>query len=63
MKNYKLYFALFLSLLFLSTQTFADVKIKSKQTAGGQTYENTTYIKGKRQRTEQNMGGMQIKTG
>lgn len=37
----------------------ADVKIKSKQTAGGQAYENTTYIKGKRQRSEQ-MGGQMI---
>ena len=26
----------------------------------GQTFENTTYIKGKRQRTEQNMGAMQM---
>lgn len=34
----------------------ADVKIKSRQTMQGQTYENTTYIKGKRQRSEQ-MGG------
>ena len=37
----------------------ADVKIKSKQTAQGQFYENTTYIKGKRQRSEQ-MGGQMI---
>ncbi len=37
----------------------ADVKIKSKQTAQGQSYENTTYIKGKRQRSEQ-MGGQMI---
>jgi hypothetical protein len=37
----------------------ADVKIKSKQTTQGQTYENTTYIKGKRQRSEQ-MGGQMI---
>lgn len=37
----------------------ADVKIKSKQTAGGQAYENTTYIKGKRQRSEQ-MGGQMV---
>ncbi|HEX8719937.1 MAG TPA: hypothetical protein VF736_04790 [Pyrinomonadaceae bacterium] len=37
----------------------ADVKIKSKQTAGGQSYENTTYIKGKRQRSEQ-MGGQMV---
>jgi hypothetical protein len=37
----------------------ADVKIKSRQTTQGQTYENATYIKGKRQRTEQ-MGGQMI---
>ena len=37
----------------------ADVKIKSKQTTGGQAYENTTYIKGKRQRSEQ-MGGQMV---
>ena len=37
----------------------ADVKIKSKQTTQGQSYENTTYIKGKRQRTEQ-MGGQMV---
>jgi hypothetical protein len=43
-----------------ATQTaFADVKIKSKQTMSGQSYENTTYIKGKRQRTE-SMNGMMI---
>jgi hypothetical protein len=37
----------------------ADVKIKSRQTTQGQTYENTTYIKGKRQRSEQ-MGGQMV---
>jgi hypothetical protein len=37
----------------------ADVKIKSRQTTQGQSYENTTYIKGKRQRTEQ-MGGQMV---
>lgn len=36
---------------------FADVKIKTKQTMGGQTTENTVYIKGKRQRTE-SFGGI-----
>lgn len=43
----------------LSTAAFADVKIKSKQTMSGQSYENTTYIKGKRQRTE-TMNGMMV---
>ena len=37
---------------------FADVKIKARQTMQGQSYENTVYIKGKRQRTERNMGAM-----
>jgi hypothetical protein len=36
----------------------ADVKIKTKQTTGGQSSENTTYIKGKRQRTE--MGNVMV---
>ena len=35
---------------------FADVKIKARQTMQGQSYENTVYIKGKRQRTERNVG-------
>ena len=43
----------------MAAQARADVKIKSKQTAGGQAYENTTYIKGKRQRSEQ-MGGQMV---
>jgi len=36
----------------------ADTKVKSRQTSGGQTYENTTYIKGKRQRSEVSGGQM-----
>jgi len=36
----------------------ADTKVKSRQTSGGQTYENTSYIKGKRQRSEANNGQM-----
>jgi len=47
------------AILTLSTTAFADVKIKTKQTLSGQTSENTTYIKGKRQRTEM-MGGVMI---
>ena len=47
----------FLSLLFaFALVARADVKIKSRQTASGQTMENTTLIKGKRQRTEANGG-------
>ncbi|HEX8685472.1 MAG TPA: hypothetical protein VF654_03195, partial [Pyrinomonadaceae bacterium] len=37
----------------------ADVKIKSRQTVQGQSYDNATYIKGKRQRTE-GMGGQSV---
>ena len=36
----------------------ADTKVKMRQTSGGQTYENTSYIKGKRQRSETNNGQM-----
>src|SRR4029079_14169492 len=36
----------------------ADTKVKSRQTNGGQTYENTIYIKGKRQRSEASGGQM-----
>ena len=46
----------------LSITAFADVKVKSRQTMSGQTTEGTTYIKGKRSRSEQNMGGMQMVT-
>lgn len=42
----------------LSATAIADTKVKSRQTSGGQTYENTSYIKGKRQRSETNNGGM-----
>jgi hypothetical protein len=38
----------------LTTNALADVKIKTKSTSGGQVSEYTTYIKGKRQRTEMN---------
>lgn len=61
MKSFRIfYFALFLITLVFSSDTFADVKIKARQTMSGQTYENATYIKGKRQRTEQNMGAVQM---
>ncbi|MDI1241275.1 MAG: hypothetical protein PSX80_05075, partial [bacterium] len=46
-------------MIALTASAFADVKIKSKQTMSGQTYENTTYIKGKRQRAEM-MNGMSV---
>ena len=52
-------FAMIAVSLACTANVFADVKIKSKQTMSGQSYENTTYIKGKRQRTE-TMNGMMI---
>jgi hypothetical protein len=36
----------------------ADTKVKTRQNSGGQTYENASYIKGKRQRSENNGGQM-----
>ena len=42
-----------------AAEVHADVKIKSRQTMQGQSYENATYIKGKRQRTE-SMGGQSV---
>jgi len=45
-------------LLTLAGIANADIKIKSRQTTGGQTYENTSYIKGKRQRSETSGGQM-----
>ena len=50
--------AIITSALFFSASTFADVKVKFKQTVSGQSYENTTYIKGKRQRSESMNGTM-----
>src|SRR5829696_5759205 len=47
-------------LMLMSVIASADTKIKSRQTSGGQTYENTSYIKGKRQRTETNNGQMVV---
>src|SRR5215208_4828179 len=43
----------------VAAEARADVKIKSRQTMQGQSYENATYIKGKRQRTE-SMGGQSV---
>jgi len=45
-------------LSILPATASADTKVKSRQTSGGQTYENTSYIKGKRQRSETNNGQM-----
>lgn len=56
--NYKIQFTILLVSLILTQTAFADVKIKARQTISGQTSENTTYIKGKRQRTEMANGQM-----
>ena len=45
-------------LMSMSVIASADTKIKSRQTSGDQTYENTSYIKGKRQRSETSGGQM-----
>jgi hypothetical protein len=60
----KLFTAGRLALLLLcaasaAAEARADVKIKSRQTMQGQSYDNATYIKGKRQRTE-SMGGQSV---
>src|SRR4026209_919309 len=47
-------------LLTMTGIASADTKVKSRQTSGGQTYDNTSYIKGKRQRSETNNGQMII---
>ncbi|HET8780812.1 MAG TPA: hypothetical protein VFM63_00220 [Pyrinomonadaceae bacterium] len=47
-------------LITLAGSVSADTKVKSRQTSGGQTYENTSYIKGKRQRSETNNGQMVV---
>ena len=53
-----IYFAALVVSIVSAQAAFADVKIKSKQTISGQSYENTTYIKGKRQRSETMNGAM-----
>ena len=52
-----LLFSLF-AILTVSTTVLADVKIKIRQTVSGQKMENTTYMKGKRQRLEMMNGQM-----
>ena len=54
-KNYSAILAVLLLTIFSTGGVFADVKIKIRQTMSGQTTENTTYIKGKRERAEQNI--------
>jgi hypothetical protein len=49
-------------LLCAATVASADIKVRTKTSLGGQSYEGTTYIKKSRQRTEQNFGGMSMAT-
>ena len=42
--------------LLAASAALADTKSRTKNTASGRSYETTTYIKGARQRTEQNVG-------
>ena len=58
MKNGLYSIAIIISALLFSASAFADVKVKFRQTSGGQSYENTTFIKGKRQRSESMNGTM-----
>ena len=57
---YTIRLAILLTCLVFTTTIFADVKIKTRMTAHGQSSEYTTFIKGKRERTEQGIGDQQI---
>lgn len=59
MRNALYTLAIIITVAISSTTASADVKVKAKQSMGGQSYENTTFIKGKRQRSE-SMNGMMI---
>ena len=57
----KRYLSILTAIIFsisIASTAFADVKIKTKQTVGAQSVENTVYIKGKRERTETANGTM-----
>ena len=58
MKGYLSIFTAIIFSISISSTAFADVKIKTKQTIGAQSVENTVYIKGKRERTESANGTM-----
>ncbi|HKP84861.1 MAG TPA: hypothetical protein VJZ26_02115 [Blastocatellia bacterium] len=51
-----------ITLLCAASVASADIKVRTKTSLGGQSYEGTTYIKKSRQRTEQNFGGMSMAT-
>lgn len=56
----RLYSAMILTISVLACfgSANADIRIKSRQSMGGQTYDNLTMIKGKRQRSEMMNGAM-----
>lgn len=58
MTKFFIQFAVLLITLVLTQTAFADIKIKTRQTVSGQSSENTTYIKGKRERIEMQDGQM-----
>lgn len=58
MKNLISIFTAIIFSISISSTALADVKIKTKQTIGAQSVENTVYIKGKRERTESANGTM-----
>jgi hypothetical protein len=58
MKQTKLFFWITAITLLTCSTILADVKIKTRSTVAEQTSESTVYIKGKRQRSEQDFGGM-----
>jgi len=58
MKNLLSIFTAIIFSISVSSTALADVKIKTKQTIGAQSVENTVYIKGKRERTETGNGTM-----
>jgi hypothetical protein len=62
MKQAKLFFWMTTIILLSAIVAFADVKIRTRSTVGGQATENTVYIKGKRQRSEQDFGGLKTVT-
>jgi hypothetical protein len=49
-----------LILLCAASAASADIKIRTKTTMSGQSFEGTTYVKKSRQRTEQNFGAMSM---
>jgi hypothetical protein len=60
MRHLKFPIASVLLLLFSAVLVSADVTVKVRQTVGGNAIESTTYIKGKRERTEQEIGPMKM---